>query len=51
LLLVEVEFSSIDASRQFTPPDWFGVEVTEDQRYKNKQLAVFGIPGGMRRHD
>ncbi len=45
LLLVEVEFSSVDASRQFTPPDWFGADVTEDPRYKNKQLAVFGIPG------
>lgn len=46
LVLVEVEFSSVDASRQFTPPDWFGVEVTEDSRYKNKQLAIYGIPGG-----
>ena len=44
LLLVEVEFSSVDASRLFEPPDWFGADVTEDRRYKNKQLAVFGIP-------
>lgn len=45
LLLVEVEFSSVDASRLFEPPDWFGADVTEDHRYKNKQLAVSGIPG------
>lgn len=46
LVLVEVEFSSVDASRQFTPPDWFGLEVTEDSRYKNKQLAIYGVPEG-----
>ena len=45
LVLVEVEFSSVDASRQFAPPDWFGADVTEDRRYKNRQLAVQGIPG------
>jgi CYTH domain-containing protein len=45
LVLVEVEFASIEASRQFSPPEWFGVEVTEDSRYKNRSLAVYGIPG------
>jgi CYTH domain-containing protein len=45
LFLVEVEFASVEASRQFIPPDWFGMEVTEDSRFKNKQLAVYGIPG------
>ncbi|MFO7714533.1 CYTH domain-containing protein [Desulfosarcina sp.] len=44
LFLVEVEFPSESASRHFSPPDWFGAEVTEDRRYKNKQLAVYGIP-------
>jgi CYTH domain-containing protein len=28
----------------FEPPEWFGAEVTEDERYKNKWLAVKGIP-------
>ncbi len=28
----------------FEVPDWFGAEVTEDERYKNKWLAVKGIP-------
>lgn len=44
LYLVEVEFTSEAASRHFLPPDWFGAEVTEDRRFKNKQLAVYGIP-------
>jgi CYTH domain-containing protein len=44
LLLVEVEFPSVEASQQFSPPDWFGKDVTEDGRYKNKYLAVHGIP-------
>jgi CYTH domain-containing protein len=44
LLLVEVEFPSEDSSREFPAPDWFGVEVTEDKRYKNKWLAANGIP-------
>jgi adenylate cyclase len=45
LVLVEVEFPTVDASRQFSPPPWFGADVTEDRRYKNRQLAVYGIPG------
>lgn len=45
LLMVEVEFPSVDAARNFAPPDWFGRDVTEDKRYKNKHLAAHGIPG------
>jgi adenylate cyclase len=45
LEMVEVEFSSIEASQQFAPPAWFGAEVTEDERYKNKWLAKNGKPG------
>lgn len=44
LEMVEVEFSSVAASQRFAPPDWFGAEVTEDKRYKNKWLAENGIP-------
>jgi CYTH domain-containing protein len=44
LMLVEVEFDTIEAAEQFSPPDWFGLEVTEDKRYKNKHLAAHGIP-------
>lgn len=45
LFLIEVEFDSIAASQRFLSPDWFGKEVTEDERYKNKRLAVDGLPG------
>lgn len=44
LTLVEVEFDSVAASTAFDPPDWFGREVTEDECYKNKHLAVHGAP-------
>jgi CYTH domain-containing protein len=42
--LVEVEFDSDDAADDFEPPDWFGREVTEDNRYTNSSLARFGWP-------
>ena len=44
LVMVEVEFSSESAAHEFVPPDWFGTEVTDDKRYKNKHLAVHGVP-------
>ncbi len=44
LVTVEVEFDSIEDSNAFTAPDWFGEEITEDKRYKNKNLARFGKP-------
>lgn len=28
----------------FEPPEWFGKEVTEDERYKNKWIAANGLP-------
>ncbi len=42
--IVEVEFMSEDEARAFTPPAWFGREVTEDGRYNNSSLARFGWP-------
>lgn len=45
LLIAEVEFASEQASRAFTPPDWFGSEVTDDDRYRNAALAVRPPPG------
>jgi len=42
--LVEVEFDSDDAADDFEPPDWFGREVTEDNRYTNSSLARFAWP-------
>ena len=44
LLLAEVEFDSIEDADGFANPDWFGKEVTNDKRYKNKNLAVNGLP-------
>jgi len=36
---VEVEFASKEAAAAFTPPDWFGREVTEDRRFSYGTLA------------
>jgi len=44
LLLCEVEFGDPAQARAFIPPQWFGADVTEDGRYKNKSLAENGIP-------
>ncbi|WP_244654007.1 hypothetical protein [Lentimonas sp. CC4] len=46
LIVAEVEFKSEAASASFSLPDYFGDEVTEDKRYKNKTLALEGIPHG-----
>jgi CYTH domain-containing protein len=40
LVLVEVEFSSIEQAENFQPGDWFGREVTTEKCYKNKALAM-----------
>jgi adenylate cyclase len=40
LRVVEVEFDSEPAAAEFTPPDWFGPEVTGDSRYSNRLLAI-----------
>lgn len=40
LVLVEVEFTSKELASSFDIPPWFGCEVTEDIRYKNKFLAT-----------
>jgi adenylate cyclase len=42
--VAEVEFSSASESRRFAPPPWFGAEVTEDEHYKNANLALHGRP-------
>ncbi len=44
LCTAEVEFASVPESQIFDVPSWFGKEVTEDSRYKNKNLAVHGLP-------
>lgn len=44
LIVAEVEFPSVDAANAFELPTWFGAEVTDDARYKNRRLAVDGLP-------
>ncbi len=44
LASAEVEFESLQKSNQFEPPDWFGRDVTDDNRFKNQKLALYGIP-------
>lgn len=44
LWLVEVEFPTLDAAEAFTPPAWFGREVTGDAAWSNAALARHGRP-------
>lgn len=44
LVVAEVEFESEEDSSYFIPPKWFGEEITQDERYKNKNLALSGMP-------
>jgi CYTH domain-containing protein len=39
LLTVEVEFPDEAAMAAFTPPDWFGEEISENRAYSNRNLA------------
>jgi adenylate cyclase len=44
LVLAEVEFKSLERAERFSPPQWFGKEVTNDKRYKNASLAARANP-------
>ncbi len=44
LVTVEVEFTSEIEALAFTPPEWFGLDVTEDICYKNFSLSTNGLP-------
>jgi adenylate cyclase len=46
LVLVEVEFDSVEAAGAFEPPAWFGREVTDAEGWNNASLAVHGVPVG-----
>jgi len=39
LLMAEVEFATKEAAENFTPPMWFGKEVTNDPEYHNSNMA------------
>jgi len=40
LVVVEVEFESLDEANSFTPPYWFGQDISENMEYRNKILAT-----------
>lgn len=50
LVTFEAEFASEREAAEFNPPEFIAAhiasEVTEDERYKNKNLALFGLPQG-----
>lgn len=39
LLLAEVEFQDEESANRFTPPDWFGEDVTFSSKYHNSNLS------------
>ena len=39
-VIVEVEFPDLAAAQAFTPPEWFGEEVTYDGRYHNSWMST-----------
>lgn len=50
LVLLEVEFTSIDASHDFVPPAFVCKEVTNDRTYSNAMLATIGLAADIGRH-
>ena len=55
LILAEVEFGSVEEANAFTPPDWFGEDVTHENEYTNaaisaKRLALPELTPGRYRH-
>ena len=44
LITAEVEFPSEKDCDHFSPPQWFGKEVTDIKEYSNRSLAKFGLP-------
>jgi adenylate cyclase len=44
LVVAEIEFPDEQAARAFTPPAWFGRELTGETQYANRSLACDGLP-------
>lgn len=38
-VMAEVEFADIDKAQDYTPPSWFGKEVTHDHHFHNSSLS------------
>ncbi len=43
LWMAEVEFPDEETAKRFTPPDWFGREVTYDPAYHNSNMSRASI--------
>lgn len=41
---ISVEFTTDAEAAAFSPPVWFGSEVTEDEGYANRAIALSGLP-------
>lgn len=39
LIMVEVEFPDLHTAQTYTPPSWFGPDVTQDSRYHNSSMS------------
>jgi len=44
LVVAEIEFNDEDAAMDFTPPAWFGRDLTGEVAYSNRALASEGLP-------
>lgn len=42
LVFVEVEFANMEDAGQFVTPEWFGEDVSSDNRYSNSSLSTCG---------
>jgi CYTH domain-containing protein len=42
--LVSVEFATSTEAAGFQPPLWFGMEVSTEDRFLNREIALFGLP-------
>jgi CYTH domain-containing protein len=45
LRIIEVEFDTEEEALAFTPPSWFGDDVTNSRQYHNSNLSKNRIPG------
>ena len=44
LITTEVEFKTSADAQSFAAPQWFGIDISLDSRYKNASLAINGLP-------
>ena len=44
LVTAEVEFPSEADAERFDPPPWLGRDVTGDDRFSTRRLALYGVP-------